>query len=131
MVATPGSAHPGTASELSYLFYELGNVAAYDVAGNPLSGWGLKNTGPFSDIQAGSGDTYWIDLPLMPSDSPLTGYFNFYYGSQSVSNSSHRSGYAWAVRDGDVGVPVPEPGTMLLLGVGLAGVAVARKKLRK
>jgi hypothetical protein len=27
--------------------------------------------------------------------------------------------------------PVPEPGTILLLGLGLAGVAVAKKKFRK
>jgi len=37
--------------------------------------------------------------------------------------------YAWAVRDGDILPPVPEPNTILLFGLGLLGLAgVNRKK---
>jgi hypothetical protein len=37
--------------------------------------------------------------------------------------------YAWAVRDGDVrhSHSVPEPSTLILLGVGLAGVVTWRR----
>jgi len=45
-------------SEMAHLFYEeLGNKAFYDTSGNgSQSGWGLTNTGPFTNLQA---TNYW------------------------------------------------------------------------
>jgi hypothetical protein len=41
--------------------------------------------------------------------------------------------YAWAVRDGDVTSPVPEPETyaMMLAGLGLVSIVARRRKQRQ
>ena len=52
------SPQAATLSPMAYLWYEeLGNKAYYDTSGNhPLSGWGLENTGPFTNMQSA---VYW------------------------------------------------------------------------
>jgi hypothetical protein len=63
-VSAPGSAHPASkSSEMAYLFYQaLSNKGycpvstVYACSPSPQPGWGLINTGPFTDFQS---DVYW------------------------------------------------------------------------
>jgi hypothetical protein len=87
----------------------LGNIGEYDVNGNLNPDYGLKNTGPFTNIQDNyaTGDAYWTstDFPLAPE----TNAFVFFFYSTDQSNSLKTDlKFAWAVRDGDVGAPVIE-----------------------
>ncbi|MCP3908798.1 MAG: PEP-CTERM sorting domain-containing protein [Oceanicoccus sp.] len=62
------------------------------------------------------------------SNSDLAWAFNKSYGLQNGNNKQNHF-RAWAVRSGDVGSDtVPEPGTLLLIGLGLAGLAGRRRR---
>ncbi|MDP3297466.1 MAG: PEP-CTERM sorting domain-containing protein [Thermodesulfovibrionia bacterium] len=114
-----------TSSEMGHLYYtELGNKGYYATDGtNPQSGWGLTNTGDFQNLQP---NYYWSGTEYS-ADTSGAWDFNTDGGGQD-SNYKGYSHYAIAVRPGDVFTPVPEPGTLLLLGSGLAGLATWRKR---
>ena len=103
-----------TGSEMGNLFYTtLGNTAQM-----PIS-----NVGPFENIQIGC---YWYQEE--DADNSLRAwYFNFSNGNQNRDPKS-LSFYAWAVRDGDVTVPIP--GAVWLLGSGLLGLVGWRRTLK-
>ncbi|MBU1192711.1 MAG: DUF1566 domain-containing protein [Gammaproteobacteria bacterium] len=113
-----------TSSEMAHMFYTtLGDLAYYSTSGyaNQI-GWGLTNTGPFSNVRSG---VYWsIETP-----ASYTWGFNFNSGFQAsyVEGDSYS---AWAVHTGDVGAPtVPVPAAAWLLGSGLLGIiGVARRR---
>jgi len=112
--STPIEGYIQSGSEMGHLFYvDLNNV-----------GWKpISNTFPFFNIQA---DYYW-NRELGPLDG-CAWYLNFGLGYQNGRLITGNS-YAWAVRDGDVG-SIPEPNIMLLLGLGLIGLAGIRRKMK-
>lgn len=98
-----------TTSEMGHLYYEsLGNLGYYDTNGNPRpgwggpriqEGWGLKNKGPFKNLQPYS---YWSGTEY--SINPEHAWdFNMYFGSQG--NLAFKDAYNYsgmAVRQGKV-----------------------------
>lgn len=85
------------------------------------TGYGLTNTGPFSNMQSGD---YWSSTEYAPTTAWR---FLTNVGAQSNLNKD-QPGYAVAVRAGDVlASSVPEPDGLALLVVGLGAAAVARR----
>ena len=90
-------------SEMGHMFYvTLGNLGRCDPTlpwCTIQPGWGLVNTGPFTITQLSN---YWSDTQW---DGSSSWDFNINSGSQNL-NSSVQNFHAWAVHDGDVGIPV-------------------------
>ena len=106
----------GTASELGHMFYVT--------LGNPT--FSLTNTAPFSQLAA---NDYWTGQPL--GSLATTGFF-FNTGAGLQSTASLAFTYkTWAVRDGDISTPIPEPQTYVLMLAGLAATAVFVKRRRR
>lgn len=109
--------------EMASLFYDtLGNLAYYDTSGSgPQSGWGLTNTGPFTNLQS---FYYWSGTEYVFSGAWL---FSFGGGDQGGGSGST---YALAVRDGDIAA-VPVPGAVWLFGTALAGLMGLKRARRR
>ena len=117
-----GYNNPST-SEMAHMFYTtLGNKAYYNTSGVAQAGYGLTNTGPFSNVQS---YYYWSATEYAP-DTSYAWLFRTYNGLQSHGNKSN-SMYAWAVHAGDVGASaVPVPAAVWLLISGLSGLTLTR-----
>lgn len=119
--------------------WRLPTMQEYVTLGDQL----LNNTfGPFVNVD------YWSNPNLSPhfmeywsSDflvidngyaEPWQEYFTFNFADDSIRLQDPHSGWfpALAIRNGDVAIPTPEPGTMLLFGIGIAAV-VYRDQKRK
>jgi len=115
-----------TGSEMGHLFYnELGGTAGSSILSSSDPDLAL-----FTNIQA---DGYWSGTEF---DTSNAWYFLMDNGDQNFGHKSDEFPlYAWAVRDGGATDPspspsqVPEPGTLLLMGSGIAGlIGFGRKK---
>lgn len=118
-----GGWHDG--SEMGKLYYLGLNNVAQDLS---------SNMGPFINVQA-----YWyrssnvvVGEPIMDwafcfKDIPSSTGFNE-SGYQATADRRVPEAFAWAVRDGDIVQPVPEPTTVLLFGLGGLAFSLFRRK---
>jgi hypothetical protein len=91
-------------SELAHMYYvSLGNLGYAGTDGSyPQSGYGLVNTGPFTNLRPLA---YWSESEYEPFLGHAWGFI-LLTGSQHAGVKGLETFYAWAVRDGDVGAPV-------------------------
>ena len=121
-----GFNNPST-SEMAHMFYTtLGDKAIYDTSGNPQAGYGLTNTGPFSNVQS---YVYWSATEYAPRTS-YAWHLSTDGGYQSYGIEAF-SFYAWAVHAGDAGASaVPVPAAVWLFSSGLLGLVGMSGKRR-
>ena len=115
----PCSLHDCTGSEMGHMFYNnLGGIALVDFTGNQ---------GLLSNIQP----AYWSGTESsftgLETASDVDHAWTFRYDTGWQFHFDKNFGRAaWAVRDGDVPT-VPEPTTLALITLGLAGLRFRRK----
>jgi len=89
-----------------------------------IDGVTAATPGPFRNLQ---NFVYWSGTELT-SNRVHAWEFDFTSGDQGTLNKTFVPGlFTFMVRDGDVPVPIPEPGTLILLNTGVIGILVFRR----
>jgi hypothetical protein len=127
-ISEQGTAFAGsTDNEMAHLFYNTLDNKSYcpvstDCSPQPQAGWGLTNTGPFTNLQAG---IYWSATDTATTSGAW--HFNFKTGDQ-IANPWYHDFYALAVSPGDIAaVPEAQTYALMLAGLGLIGWRVGRR----
>jgi hypothetical protein len=111
-----------TGNEFGHLFHtELGNLSYYDSDRNFQPEYGLKNSGPFTNMR---NSDYW----LQKEELAYSAYFYSNYSGELSATSIWSAKYVLPVRNGDVGLApvVPEPISSILFATGGALLAGRR-----
>lgn len=118
-----------TESEISHLLLNtLGNRVDPTSSGPAVK---LTNCGPFLHLTYdGCGGEYfdhpwWLDAS---AEGPYVTYwtFNLWVGEHKPRHDLH-SGFVWAVRDGDVDIPIPSLSLLMTTGLAALGLAIRKK----
>jgi hypothetical protein len=114
------------AIEFGHIYYdELKNKAPYNTLGIFFPRNGIKNSGPFMNLDEKS---YWsaTEWPFSPADVAYR--FDFSLGGLDETSMYFSFPRAWAVRNGDIALSVPEPTAMLLAVTGIIGLIAKSRK---
>jgi hypothetical protein len=126
--SAPDTGYDLIENELGHLYYaELGNTSKQSGS----SCGGLTNRGFFTNLQPLN---YWTNTEWASFAVDNAWAFSFISGLQGHADKNPDSTYviyysAMGVHSGNVGATqIPEPGVILLLAPGLAGLAIIRRK---
>jgi len=110
--------HGEPESEMAYLFTELG------LPGNGLP-W-PEDTSPVINL-IDHDWPFWASTEYSEYPDYVAWIYDFKEGFQGINDKEFLN-FAWAVRDGDVAAPVPEPSTILMIGCGILLFAIIRRR---
>lgn len=127
----PSNHTPAKADISDFLFFNVGNFANIADQVPDFQSPGTLFDGEIIDLAlAGMGDLAWIHFDIMAivtdidNKSEITSNINGNPGSHDVTWKNPGGGGG----GGGQGSPVPEPSTLILLGAGIAGLAIFKRK---